>query len=651
MLLLAKARKDAIVLRWAPTDVRHWQLANKVGYRLERYTVTRGGEILRPPQKMLLSGSVKPQPLAAWERLADGNDYAAIAAEALYGSEFEVGPLQPTPFEVVNRSRELEQRFSFALLAADHSFETAQLSGLAWVDAGVKSNEKYLYRVVVADADSSKNIPATFFISLADTVQMLPPRDLRAQFGDKSVMLTWPKTALEKSYTSYVIERKIRGEDAFKRVNNAPFLNPGSEDDPYFRYIDSLAANGSEVSYRVRGITAFGELGPMSEEVKGVGIPLLRAMVSRFSVQLTPNNEVWLRWGIAGEKGQVRAVKVERSSRESGPYRVLQRVSADVVEWRDSKPLVTGYYRIKLMGERDSTSTFPHLLQLYDSIPPQAPMGLKYDIASSGAVKLEWNANAESDLQGYEVYRSNFLNAEFSKVSRGIVEQPQFRDSLSGQSLQGKVYYRLKATDNRFNSSLFSEALTVVLPDRIPPVPPAIKNVKNTVHGVELSWLPSSSRDVTGYLIERRAIGGTVFSKLANLPDSIFCFVDSTRVLGPQLYSIKSYDRSGNSSEGSTIQVTVKKQVKQFVQVGLRATVDREKKQIVLEWDQIPGAVKAIIYRSEGDEPPFAIKTVHSSSKFIDSSVKIESRYKYLVLVVNQNGVGMGKSTEISVKF
>jgi fibronectin type 3 domain-containing protein len=651
VLLLAKAKKNSILLRWAPTDPNQWQTANKSGYVIERYTITRGKQILRPPSKIILSPALKPRPLVEWERPSENNDYVAIAAEALYGSDFEVGPLQATPFDVVNRSRQLEQRFSFALLAADHSFETALLSGLGWVDAQVKPDEKYLYRIHVANADSANSVPATFYISLADTIQVLPPAELRAQFGDKQVMLTWPKTAVEKTFTSYIIERKQAGEPDFKKVNNAPFLNPGNEEDPYFRYIDSLSSTGSEVAYRIRGITAFGEISPASAEAKGISIPALKAIVSSFSVQPTKESEAWLRWQISGDKKQIRSVKIERGSRESGPYFTVHRMSVNETEWRDKKPLATAYYRIKLMGERDSTATFPHLLQLYDSVPPLAPQGLRYEVSSSGVITLQWGANSENDLQGYEVYRSNFQNAEFSKISKELSSISQYRDSLKTQSLDGRIYYRLKALDNRFNASIFSEILTVVLPDKIPPVPPSIKNVKNTEHGVELSWFPSSSKDAAGYLIERRTLGGTNLSKLANLPDSIFHFVDSTGVLGSQLYSVKSYDRSGNISEGSTIQLTVKERVKQSAQVLLKATVDRDKKQILLEWDQIPGAVKTIIYRSEGDDQPFTIKTINSSRQFMDSNVKIESSYKYHILVVNQNGASVGKSLEISVKY
>lgn len=651
VLLLAKAKKNSILLRWAPTDPNQWQAANKSGYVIERYTITRGKQILRPPSKIILSPALKPRPLVEWERPSENNDYVAIAAEALYGSDFEVGPLQATPFDIVNRSRQLEQRFSFALLAADHSFETALLSGLGWVDAQVKPEEKYLYRVRVANADSANSVPATFYISLADTIQVLPPAELRAQFGDKQVMLTWPKTAVEKTFTSYIIERKQAGEADFKKVNKAPFLNPGNEEDPYFRYIDSLSSTGSEVAYRIRGITAFGEISPASAEVKGISIPALKAIVSSFSVQPTKESEAWLRWQISGDKKQIRSVKIERGSRESGPYLTVQRMSINETEWRDKKPLPTAYYKIKLMGERDSTATFPYLLQLYDSVPPLAPQGLRYEVSSSGVINLQWGANSENDLQGYEVYRSNFQNAEFSKISKELSSISQYRDSLKTQSLDGRIYYRLKALDNRFNASIFSEILTVVLPDKIPPVPPSIKNVKNTEHGVELSWFPSSSKDVAGYLIERRTIGGKNLSKLANLPDSIVHFVDSTGVLGSQLYTVKSYDRSGNISEGSTIQLTVKERVKQSAQVLLKATVDREKKQILLEWDQIPGAVKTIIYRSEGDDPPFTIKTINSARRFIDSNVKINSRYKYHILVINQNGASVGKSLEISAKY
>lgn len=654
VLLIAKAKKSAIWLRWAPTNPNQWQAANKSGYVIERYTITRGKQILRPPSKIILSPALKPRPLAEWERPSENNDYVAIAAEALYGSDFEVGPLQATPFDVVNRSRQLEQRFSFALLAADHSFETALLSGLGWVDAQVRPDEKYLYRIHVANADSANSVPATFYISLADTIQVLPPAELRAQFGDKQVMLTWPKTAVEKTFTSYIIERKQAGEPDFKRVNNAPFLNPGNEEDPYFRYIDSLSSTGSEVAYRIRGITAFGEISPASAEVKGISVPALKAIVSSFSVQPTKESEAWLRWQISGDKKQISSVKIERGSRESGPYFTIQRMSVNETEWRDQKPLATAYYRIKLMGERDSTATFPHLLQLYDSIPPFAPVGVTASADGSGRIRLNWTANRELDLMGYEVFRSNFKNAEFSRITPVAINDASYIDSVEAQSLTKSVYYRVAALDNRHNLSPLSDVIEVRMPDMIPPVPPAISQAKVVQGGVELRWIESTSIDVAFYDFYRVALSDGVIQKLATLnrgEEPIF--VDSlTSAATRYEYRVVARDSSSNTSQPARVQILMPPARALPFVFPTRIAANREDKRIEIRWDVEQTVKVCYVYRAEGDEPLAHNRTVQRPGfGFFDDRIKPGLTYEYRLKFVFEDGLETDFSKELKITF
>lgn len=48
---------------------------------------------------------------------------------------------------IVNKSQESEQRFAYALMAADLDFEVAKLAGWAYVDKDVKPSERYLYTI------------------------------------------------------------------------------------------------------------------------------------------------------------------------------------------------------------------------------------------------------------------------------------------------------------------------------------------------------------------------------------------------------------------------------------------------------------------------------------------------------------------------
>src|ERR1700754_2150303 len=90
VLMIAKPRSGAVLLRWAPDKPLVWKYANTYGYTIERYTILRKGQTVSQPEKVLLTQQpLKPKPLPAWEKVADTSDYGAIVALALYGPVFK----------------------------------------------------------------------------------------------------------------------------------------------------------------------------------------------------------------------------------------------------------------------------------------------------------------------------------------------------------------------------------------------------------------------------------------------------------------------------------------------------------------------------------------------------------------------------------
>src|SRR5258708_36182485 len=143
--------------------------------------MNRKNEVIKKPERILITPApLKPKPLEQWKTDAEKNDYSAIAAQAIYGSSFQVTLPQNGSFtEVVNRSKEQEQRFSFALFAADHSFQTAKLSALGFKHSTAKKDERYLYRVYVANQDSKIKLnTGIFYLGLQYTIGLKPPMSL-----------------------------------------------------------------------------------------------------------------------------------------------------------------------------------------------------------------------------------------------------------------------------------------------------------------------------------------------------------------------------------------------------------------------------------------------------------------------------------------
>jgi fibronectin type 3 domain-containing protein len=106
-----------------------------------------------------------------------------------------------------------------------------------------------------------------------------------------------------------------------------------------------------------------------------------------------------------------------------------------------------------------SVNVFAH-----DTFPPAVPGGLQAVASEPGdlpSVDLVWAPNTDTDLAGYNVYRTGDT-APWSKLNTDLVRAPAFRD----QKVQaGKTYhYSVSAVDLRGNESEHS-------PDAIETVP------------------------------------------------------------------------------------------------------------------------------------------------------------------------------------
>lgn len=148
--LKADSKKDHISLRWAVDEPLAWQKANKTGFQLKRYVLMRDGKLLEKPEEKDL-GVFLPAKEQEWMKIVEKNDNAAIVAQSLFGETFEVemGEKQGKLEGVVNKSQEVDQRFAYALMAADLDFEVAKLAGWGYIDREVKANERYLYTVSI----------------------------------------------------------------------------------------------------------------------------------------------------------------------------------------------------------------------------------------------------------------------------------------------------------------------------------------------------------------------------------------------------------------------------------------------------------------------------------------------------------------------
>ncbi len=413
-------------------------------------------------------------------------------------------------------------------MAADHSFKTAQLSALGFKDSTVNKDERYLYKVFVAINDPKIKLDTGYcYLGLKDSVGLSPPRNLKAEFGDRVALLKWPRAFTEKEYTSFIIERADSKDGIFKRTTSLPFLNTKSDaHENSFQAVDSLPQNDVEYMYRIRGITPFGETGPESERVSGEGRRSLDARATIIEAE-EENGKVFIRWKVLGNVSLVAGFYVERASGADKVFDQLNKskLPPSANSFTDEAPLSTNYYRIRIEGSKGQHAmSFPVLAQLADSIPPAQPAGLKVTVDTSGVAWLSWSPNTEKDLSGYRVFRSNFANSEFSLITPSLISPASYRDTININRLNDKIYYKIKAVDKRLNPSPFSEIVEAALPDVIPPLPPAVVDIHVAEDGIFIQWKNSASEDAVMHDLLRKPKDSAQWSviKVFRITDSTF---------------------------------------------------------------------------------------------------------------------------------
>ena len=93
----------------------------------------------------------------------------------------------------------------------------------------------------------------------------------------------------------------------------------------------------------------------------------------------------------------------------------------------------------------------------------EPPTGLKIaKVSGNTAFALTWNADAQADLAGYNVYRSTSLGGVFEKINVGIVQQPSYVDM--GVTTGEKYCYRVTRVAGSGDESSVSETVSMVMP-------------------------------------------------------------------------------------------------------------------------------------------------------------------------------------------
>jgi uncharacterized protein len=662
--VLADGRQDSILVRWAPSSLVAWQLGNKYGYRLERYTVLRNGkadlEELKKPS--LVIENLTPLPKEQWEDIMRIDERAAITSSGIYNEDFKPVSANASLPEMVQIKEQSDAKMGLALFACDLNGVIAKAAGLFYIDKSIKKNERYLYKISLANAEKGKKINPGYTTIAPAQRQVLPkPTLINVEWGNLTAAVTWDVKFDIGLYTAYYLEKSIDSLH-YSRVSELPIVC-ASENNAQTKnaYVDSLADNNSRVYYRLQGLTPFGETGPYSTITGGRGrndFEILPVIRSGESAEKTKS--VTITWTFNGEFiNEVKGFNILRAKATEGPYTLINSSLLPVTDtlFTDIDPQPSNYYKVKAISKSGGVAlSFPYLVIVSDNEPPAIPAGIKGKIDDSGVVHLQWRQNREKDIMGYKLYRANDLKEEFTEISHDFITRNEYYDTIELQTLTKQIFYKLVAVDQNFNLSKYSEPFELKRPDKVAPAKPHFTDVRMKQGSIHVEWLPSVSDDVVKYLLQRvdKVTGNTktVLSWNPQRTSVIPSLEDTAAVMGKiYFYYLAASDEAGNTILVRSGEVDYETGMRKAV-ADFKGVANLQQRTITVSWSY-PGKVEQYtLYRCQKGQPMEIYQTLDGTvTQWVEKGLPVGNTYIYKIKAALAGDLQTEISKIVEVKY
>jgi fibronectin type 3 domain-containing protein len=145
-----------------------------------------------------------------------------------------------------------------------------------------------------------------------------------------------------------------------------------------------------------------------------------------------------------------------------GPYTLIASVSG--TGWSDPglSESTAYYYVVSAVNSAGESADSVQVAAITQGLPPAAPSGLAAT-DGQGSVILSWNPNTESDLAGYNVYRSTTPESGFTLLNGDLLSSPECIDNTI--SFYTTYYYVVTAVDTDSLESPVSNLVSIMPAD------------------------------------------------------------------------------------------------------------------------------------------------------------------------------------------
>lgn len=166
---------------------------------------------------------------------------------------------------------------------------------------------------------------------------------------------------------------------------------------------------------------------------------------------------------------------------------------------------------------------------------------------SQAGIKLDWADNVESDLAGYNVYRGDDIDGNYTKITSSLVTVSEYLDTAA--PMNATSYYRITSVDIWGNESSPVALGATRPPDLTPPAAPADVFGAGSLAGIALTWTANTESDLAGYSIYRQDVGTGQFFKLNAVALTTNSYNDPTAASDATTnYRVSALDQNGNES-------------------------------------------------------------------------------------------------------
>ncbi len=583
--ILTKSTEEGIHFRWAPTNVTAWTMGLKYGYSLEKMAVTSDEFV-----------PIEQSPFKTWEKQkwepygSEEYPYMLIAAQCIFGENAEES-------NFVDAANALSNRYTFNLFAADLDRRAAEASGLLYIDPNITEDNIAQYRIFSADPTSGQSTDTTYFVGGYYGIDKILAPQLSLQEEDGAIVLKWiggGDPLANTGLTAYDIERSTDGQN-YSKVNKQVFLNTTSrlmKGVNQTTFIDSVE-NNTKYYYRVKGVDPFGDWTEASNVVEGTASDKTPPTAPQLvSIEETDDKLMELTWTWSDEDNG-RDLAGFNIYFSLSPEREFQKLNATPLA-KGSRSYVhkeatignLNYYYIEAV-DNASNGSISNVSggNIVDDVPPAPPTNLRAEMDSTGTILLEWDAPADLDVVGYEVFLSNAKEYTFIKEAGDYIRNTYYVTSTTLNTLTKNLYYKVVAVDNNYNRSDYSEMIEVKRIDIIPPAASIFKDYRVKEKGIFFNWVYSTSNDVESVELFRRTKANPSWTKVETFDPAKDSFFDTDVDAGIVYeYNLITTDDSGNTSQplSTLVLEALKPQILDDVQDVKLEKVDDK---LILTWD------------------------------------------------------------------